>query len=101
MGETRRRKSNHQKANTSARQLDRQNNFASLNSEASSSNSGNFSHYQEQPPRKEQNIPRTDHRKPDKANNSAISEGSEALQSLIQSCSNSMKKQVKQNNQSF
>ncbi|CAL5975530.1 Hypothetical_protein [Hexamita inflata] len=53
MGENRRRKSNHQKVNTSARQLDRQNK-SSLNSEASSSNSGNFSHYQEQSPRKEQ-----------------------------------------------
>ncbi|CAL6092956.1 Hypothetical_protein [Hexamita inflata] len=58
MGENRRRKSNHQKANTSARQIDRQNKFTSLNSEDSSSNSGNFSHYQEQPHRKEQNIPR-------------------------------------------
>ncbi|CAL6030691.1 Hypothetical_protein [Hexamita inflata] len=42
-------KGNHQKANTSARQINRQNKFASLNSEDSSSNSGNFSHYQEQP----------------------------------------------------
>ncbi|CAL6009197.1 Hypothetical_protein [Hexamita inflata] len=42
-----------------------------------------------------------DHRNPDKAYYSAISEASEALQSLIQSCSNSMKKPVKQNNQSF
>ncbi|CAL6030693.1 Hypothetical_protein [Hexamita inflata] len=49
MGKNRRRKSNHQKANTSARQINRQNKFASLNSEDSSSNSGNFSHYQEQP----------------------------------------------------
>ncbi|CAL6074724.1 Hypothetical_protein [Hexamita inflata] len=63
MGENRRRKSNHQIAITSARQLDRQNKFASLNSEDSSSNSGNFSHYQEQQHRKEQNIPRTEHRK--------------------------------------
>ncbi|CAL6000665.1 Hypothetical_protein [Hexamita inflata] len=62
----------------------------SLNSEDSSSNSGNFSHYQEQPHRKEQNVPRTDHRKPAKA-----------LQSRIQSCSSSMKKSLKQNNQSF
>ncbi|CAL6068319.1 Reverse_transcriptase (RNA-dependent DNA polymerase) [Hexamita inflata] len=101
MGENRRRKSNHQKANTSARQINRQNKFASLNSEDSSSNSGNFSHYQEQPHRKEQNTHRTDHRKPDKVDYSAISEASEALQSLIQSCSSSMKKSFKQNNQSF
>ncbi|CAL6041626.1 Hypothetical_protein [Hexamita inflata] len=101
MGENRRRKSNHQKANTSARQINRQNKFASLNSEDSSSNSGNFSHYQEQPHRKEQNTHRTDHRKPDKVDYSAISEASEALQSLIQSCSSSMKKPFKQNNQSF
>ncbi|CAL5982353.1 Hypothetical_protein [Hexamita inflata] len=101
MGENKRRKSNHQKANTSARQINRQNKFASLNSEDSSSNSGNFSHYQEQPHRKEQNTHRTDHRKPDKVDYSAISEASEALQSLIQSCSSSMKKSFKQNNQSF
>ncbi|CAL6006187.1 Hypothetical_protein [Hexamita inflata] len=56
MGENRRRKSNHQKANTSARQINRQNKFASLNSEDSSFNSGDFSHYQEQPHRKQQNI---------------------------------------------
>ncbi|CAL6071825.1 Hypothetical_protein [Hexamita inflata] len=73
----------------------------SRHSEDSSSNSGNFSHYQEQPRRKEQNVPRTDHQKPDKADYSAISEASEALQSLIQSCSSSMKKSFKQNNQSF
>ncbi|CAL6053690.1 Hypothetical_protein [Hexamita inflata] len=42
MGENRRRKSNHQKANTSVRQINQQNKFASLNSEDSSSNSGNF-----------------------------------------------------------
>ncbi|CAL5979339.1 Hypothetical_protein [Hexamita inflata] len=96
MGENRRRKSDHQNANTSARQLDRQNKFASLNSEDPSTNSGNFSHYQEQPPMKEQNVPRTDHRKPDKTN---YSEASEALQSLIQSCSSSMKKFFKENNQ--
>ncbi|CAL6028615.1 Hypothetical_protein [Hexamita inflata] len=42
-----------------------------------------------------------DHRNPDKAYYRTISEASEALQSLIQSCSNSMKKPVKQNNQSF
>ncbi|CAL6095744.1 Hypothetical_protein [Hexamita inflata] len=101
MGENRKRKSNHQKANTSTRQINRQNKFASLNSEDSSSNSGNFSHYQEQPHRKEYNVPRTDHRKPDKADYSAISEASEALQSLIQSRSSSMKKSFKQNNQSF
>ncbi|CAL5983927.1 Hypothetical_protein [Hexamita inflata] len=98
MGENRRRKSNHQKANTSARQINQQNKFASLNSEDSSSNSGNFLHYQEQPHRKEQNVPRTDHRKPDKTDYSAISEASEALQSLIQSCLSSMKKYFKQNN---
>ncbi|CAL6081042.1 Hypothetical_protein [Hexamita inflata] len=80
MGENRRRKSNYQKANTSARQINRQNKFASLNTEDSSSNSGNFSHYQEQPHRKEQNTHRTDHRKPDKVDYSAISEASEALQ---------------------
>ncbi|CAL6105689.1 Hypothetical_protein [Hexamita inflata] len=45
------------KSNTSTRQINRQNKFASLNSEDSSSNSGNFSHYQEQPHRKEQNVP--------------------------------------------
>ncbi|CAL6066288.1 Hypothetical_protein [Hexamita inflata] len=101
MGENRRRKSNHQKANTSARQINWQNKFASLNSEDSSSNSGNFSHYQEQPHRKEQNTHRTDHRKPDKVDYSAISEASEALQSLIQSCPSSMKKSFKQNNQSL
>ncbi|CAL6091049.1 Hypothetical_protein [Hexamita inflata] len=55
---------------------------------------------QEQPNRKEQNVPRTDHWKPDKADYSAISEASEALQSLIQSCSSSVKKSFKQNNQS-
>ncbi|CAL6024809.1 Hypothetical_protein [Hexamita inflata] len=101
MGENRRRKSNHQKSNTLTRQINRQNKFASLNSEYSSSNSGNFSHYQEQPHRKEYNVPRTDHRKPDKVDYSAISEASEALQSLVQSCSSSMKKSFKQNNQSF
>ncbi|CAL6045759.1 Hypothetical_protein [Hexamita inflata] len=97
MGENRRRKSNHKKANASARQINRQNKLASLNSEDSSSNSGNFSHYQKQPHRKEYNTHRTDHRKPDKSDYSAISEACEALQSLNQSCSSSMKKSFKQN----
>ncbi|CAL6063274.1 Hypothetical_protein [Hexamita inflata] len=95
MGENRRRKSNHQKANTSAKQV-RVTELRGLQLQQ-----WKLSHYQEQPHRKEQNVPRTDHRKPDKADYSVISEASEALQSLVQSCSSSMKKSFKQNNQSF
>ncbi|CAL6089897.1 Hypothetical_protein [Hexamita inflata] len=64
-------------------------------------NNGNFSHYQEQPQRKKQIVPRTDHRKPNKADYSTISQASEALPSLIQSCSSSMKKSFKHINQQF